>query len=138
MVQPSGNLKPITVIKYCRKGRTMKKLIIAVFTILLTFNVAAQEKPPELVLDITIPCNNNGPKFIEDVTKFYQELPFAQGMFTIKPVLGPGFVSSQLYMYVSEDWKTFSIFSVTNVEGSLVACVLAGGENLKPYRTKEN
>ena len=33
MVQPSGNLKPTTVIKYCRKGRTMKKLIIAVFTI---------------------------------------------------------------------------------------------------------
>jgi hypothetical protein len=116
----------------------MKKLIIAVFTILLTFNVAAQEKSPELVLDITIPCSNNGPKFIEDVTTAYRELPFAQGMFTIKPVRGPNFVTSQLYMYVSKDWKTFSIFSMTNVEGQPVACVLVGGKQLKPYRPKEN
>ncbi len=116
----------------------MKKFIIAVFAILIAFNSSAQEKPPELVLDITIPCNNNGPKFIQDLTTAYQELPFAEGNFTIKPVRGPNFVLSRFYMYVSADMKTFSIFSLTDVEGSLVACVLAGGENLKPYRTKEN
>jgi hypothetical protein len=116
----------------------MKKFIIALFATLIAFNASAEEKPPELVLDITIPCGNNGPKFMLDLTTAYQELPFAQGMFTIKPVRGPGFVASQLYMYVSEDRKTFSIFSLTNVEGSLVACLLAGGENLKPYRPKEN
>ena len=138
MVQPSGNLKPTTVIKYCRKGRTMKKLIIAVFTILLTFNVAAQEKNSGLVLDITIPCSNKGSKFIDELTTAYKELPFAQGIFTIKPIRAPNFVSSRFYMYVSADWKTFSIFSLTDVEGQPVACILVGGENLKPYIAKEN
>jgi|TARA_B110000977_G_C10830189_1_gene397709 hypothetical protein len=124
--------------KYWLKGKVMKKFIIVLFAMLIVFNASAQEKSPELVLDITIPCSNNGPKFMYDLTTAYKELPFAQGMFTIKPVRGPNFVTSQLYMYVSKDWKTFSIFSMTNVEGQPVACVLVGGEQLKPYRPKEN
>ena len=97
-----------------------------------------QEKNSGLVLDITIPCSNNGSKFIDELTTAYKELPFAQGIFTIKPVRAPNFVSSRFYMYVSKDMKTFSIFSLTDVEGQPVACILIGGENLKPYITKEN
>ena len=116
----------------------MKKFIIALFATLIAFNASAEEKPPELVLEITIPCGNNGPKFMLDLTTAYKELPFAHGIFTIKPVRAPNFVTSQLYMYVSKDWKTFSIFSLTDVEGQPVACVLASGEQFRPYRPKEN
>jgi hypothetical protein len=116
----------------------MKKFIIAVFAMLIAFNASAQEKNSGLVLDITIPCSNNGSKFIDELTTAYKELPFAQGIFTIKPIRAPNFVSSRFYMYVSADWKTFSIFSLTDVEGQPVACILVGGENLKPYIAKEN
>ena len=113
----------------------MNRFIIALLASLIASNVSAQENPPKLLLDITIPCGNDGYKYIDDLTKDFKELPFAQGFFSIKPAIGNGFVKSKFYMYVSKDWKTFSIFSLTEVEDlSLpVACILVGGEQLKPY-----
>ena len=91
----------------------MNRFIIALLAALIASNVSAQENPPKLLLDITIPCGNDGYKYIDDLTKDFKELPFAQGFFSIKPAIGNGFVKSKFYMYVSKDWKTFSIWRVS-------------------------
>ena len=120
----------------------MKKLIIAIFTILLTFNVAAQEIPQpipkpqrtQLLLNITIPCREDGVMFISEIVEQFGEKEFASGTFKFKPIGNPDFVMSDILMYVSPDRKTFSIFSLHKVGELEVACVLAGGTNLRPFR----
>lgn len=120
----------------------MKKLIIAVFFILLTVNIQAQEIPqpipkPQrtlLLLNITIPCREDGVMFISELVNLYGEQEFASGMFKFKPIGNLNFVMSNLLMYVSPDRKTFSIFSLHKVGEYEVACVLAGGTDLKPFR----
>ena len=118
----------------------MKKLIIAVFFILLTVNIQAQEIPqpipkPQrtlLLLNITIPCREDGVMFISELVNLYGEQEFASGMFKFKPIGNLNFVMSNLLMYVSPDRKTFSIFSLHKVGENEVACVLEGGTDLKP------
>ena len=120
----------------------MSKLIIAVFFILLTVNIQAQEIPQprpkpqrtQLLLNITIPCREDGVMFISEVVNLYGEQEVALGMLKFKPNGNLNVVMSKLLMYVSPDRKTFSIFSLHKVGEYEVACVLAGGTDLKPFR----
>lgn len=119
----------------------MIKIIITLCVILFAYNAHTQEvKPPEpeprpqtqLLLNITIPCREDGVMFISELVEIYGEKEFASGTFKFKPI-GGDFVYSDLLMYVAPDKSTFSIFSMHKVGGYEVACVLAGGTNLKPF-----
>ena len=120
----------------------MYKFITTLFFILLTVNIQAQEIPQpipkpqrtQLLLNITIPCREDGVMFISEIVKQFGEKEFASGTFKFKPIGNPDFVMSDILMYVSPDRKTFSIFSLHKVGELEVACVLAGGTNLRPFR----
>jgi hypothetical protein len=119
----------------------MYKFITTLFFILLTVNIQAQEPPKprstqktQLLLNITIPCREDGIKFISELVNLYGEQEFASGTFKFKPLMKPNMVESDLLMYVAPDKSTFSIFSLHKVGELEVACVLAGGTNLRPFR----
>lgn len=115
--------------------------MITLFAVLFAFNVGAQEVPPlpeprpstQLLLNISIPCREDGVMFISELVEIYGEQEFASGTFKFKPIGSPNFVYADLLMYVSPDRKTFSIFSLHTVNNYEIACVLAGGTNLKPF-----
>ena len=120
----------------------MYKFITTLFFILLTVNIQAQEIPQpipkpqrtQLLLNITIPCREDGVMFISEIVEQFGEKEFASGTFKFKPIGSPNFVMSNILMYVSPDRKTFSIFSLHKVGEYEVACVLAGGTDLRPFR----
>ena len=120
----------------------MYKFITTLFFILLTVNIQAQEIPQpipkpqrtQLLLNITIPCREDGVMFISELVQQFGEKEFVSGTFKFKPIGSPNFVMSNILMYVSPDRKTFSIFSLHKVGNFEVACVLAGGTNLRPFR----
>jgi len=117
----------------------MKKLIIALVVSLFTFNVQAQEPPTQknqLLLNITIPCREDGIKFISELVNLYGEQEFASGTFQFKPLVSPSMIKSDLLIYVAPNKSTFSIFSLHKVGKYDVACVIAGGTDLKPFDGK--
>ena len=121
----------------------MYKFITTLFFILLTVNIQAQEPPKprstqktQLLLNITIPCREDGIKFISELVNLYGEQEFASGTFQFKPLVSPGMVKSDLLIYVAPNKSTFSIFSLHKVGKYDVACVIAGGTDLKPFDGK--
>ena len=139
-MQPSGKLKPITVIKY-HGGKNMYKFITILFTILFAFGSQAQEIPkpmpkPErtqLLLNLQVPCSDQGIEYLSDIVNKHGEQEFASGVFAIKPLMKPDMVTVDLLMYVNPKTRTFTIFSYQTVGGYNVACVIAGGTDFTPF-----
>ena len=129
--------------KYSLEETIMIKFVTTLFVILFAYNVQAQEPPKprptqktQLLLNITIPCREDGIKFISELVNLYGEQEFASGTFKFKPLMKPNMVESDLLMYVAPNKSTFSIFSLHKVGQYEVACVIAGGTYLKPFDGK--
>ena len=111
---------------------------------MFAFNAHAQEIPlpkskPEktqLLLNMTVPCREDGIAFISETVNAYGEQEFASGVASIKPLLKPNLELVDLLMYVSADKRTFSIFSLQKVGEYEVACVIVGGHTFKPFDGK--
>tara|TARA_E500000331_G_C17036847_1_gene617709 strand:+ start:81 stop:509 length:429 start_codon:yes stop_codon:yes gene_type:complete len=92
-----------------------------------------EEPPTQLLLNMTVPCSENGIEFISDTVNKYQEQEFASGEATIKPLMKPNLVPVDLLMYVSPSKRTFTIFSLQKVGEYEVACIIAGGHSFTPF-----
>ena len=96
--------------------------------------VPRPEGPPtQLLLNMTIPCSEDGVAFISETVIQYHEQEFASGVATIKPLMKPLLETVDLLMYVSPDKRTYSIFTLQQVGDYEVACVLAAGHSFKPF-----
>ncbi len=111
---------------------------------LFALQAIAQEPPPnpiprpegpptQLLLNMQIPCREDGIEFITETVNQYHEQEFASGVATIKPLLRPLLETVDLLMYVSPDKRTFSIFTLQQVGDYEVACVLAAGHSFTPF-----
>ena len=89
--------------------------------------------PSQLLLNMTIPCSEDGVAFISETVNQYHEQEFASGVATIKPLMKPLLETVDLLMYVSPDKRTYSIFTLQQVGDYEVACVLAAGHSFKPF-----
>ncbi len=111
------------------------------FAILLTFSSQAQEIPQptpkpdrtQLLLNMQVPCSQQGIKYLSDIVNKHGEQEFASGVFAIKPLMKPDMVTVDLLMYVNPKTRTFTIFSYQKVGGFNVACVIAGGTDFTPF-----
>ena len=90
----------------------------------------------QLLLNITIPCREDGVNYIREIVNYYKEEEFASGTFSFKPINLDDFQQADFLMYVSKDRKTFSIFSFQDFGDRQVACVIIGGNNLEPFDGK--
>jgi len=121
----------------------MYKFIIILFVILFAFSSQAQEvpnplprpegPPTQLLLNMTVPCREDGVAYISETVNQYQEQEFASGKATIKPLMKPNLVPVTLLMYVSPNKRTYSIFSLQQVGEYEVACILAAGHSFTPF-----
>ena len=122
----------------------MKKTILILFAIMLSFNVFAENMPQpkprpdsilptQLLLNMTIPCREDGVMYISETVQTYGEQEFASGIATIKPLTKLNLQTVDLLMYVSPDRRSFTIFTLQNVGNYEVACILAGGHTFKPF-----
>ena len=125
---------------FFKAGLVYPALLVAMLIALYVVPAVAEDTPyPEprpatqLLLNITIPCREDGVIFLSELMEIYGEQEFASGTFKFKPIGSPNFVYADLLMYVSPDRKTFSIFSLHTVGNYEIACVLAGGNDLKPF-----
>jgi len=119
------------------------KYVIIVILGLIAFTTHAQEvpnpvprpegPPTQLLLNMTIPCSEDGVAFISETVNQYHEQEFASGVATIKPLMKPLLETVDLLMYVSPDKRTYSIFTLQKVGEYEVACVLAAGHSFKPF-----
>jgi len=121
----------------------MRKLLSILFVILFVTIASAEPVPSpkprpktQLLLNITIPCREDGVDYISEITNYYKEEEFASGTFTFKPINLDGFQEADFLMYVSKDRKTFSIFSFQDFGDRQVACVIIGGNDLEPFDGK--
>ena len=89
--------------------------------------------PSQLLLNMTVPCREDGIAFISETVNQYQEQEFASGEATIKPLMKPNLVGIDLLMYVSPMKRTFTIFSLQQVGEYEVACILAAGHSFTPF-----
>ena len=89
--------------------------------------------PSQLLLNMTIPCREDGIAFISETVNQYQEQEFASGEATIKPLMKPNLIGVDLLMYVSPSKRTFTIFSLQKVGEYEVACIIAGGHSFTPF-----
>lgn len=121
-------------------GKTMKHLIILVL-LLTAFNTHAQEIPKptpkpdrtQLLLNMQIPCSEQGIDYLSDIVNKHGEQEFASGVVAIKPLMQPDMVTVDLLMYVNPKTSTFTIFSYQKVGEYNVACVIAGGTDFTPF-----
>lgn len=90
----------------------------------------------QLLLNITVPCREDGVNYISEIVNYYKEEEFASGNFSFKPINLDDFQEADFLMYVSKDRKTFSIFSFQDFGDRQVACVIIGGNNLEPFDGK--
>ena len=90
----------------------------------------------QLLLNITVPCREDGVNYISEIVNYYKEEEFASGTFSFKPINLADFQEADFLMYVSKDRKTFSIFSFQDFGDRQVACVIIGGNNLEPFDGK--
>ena len=90
-------------------------------------------QPTQLLLNMTVPCSEQGVRFISETVTQYGEQEFASGTASIKPLMKPELEIVDLLMYVNPVERTFSIFSLQQVGEYEVACVLAAGHSFKPF-----
>lgn len=122
----------------------MKKLLSILFAVLCINTARAEEHVPvpkprpatQLLLNITIPCREDGVNYISEIVNYYKEEEFASGTFSFKPINLDDFQQADFLMYVSKDRKTFSIFSFQDFGDRQVACVIIGGNDLEPFDGK--
>ncbi len=124
------------------KGNLMRYLLIVVCS-LFAFKLYAQDvpnpiprpqgPPTQLLLNMQIPCREDGIEFISETVSQYHEQEFASGVATIKPLMKPLLETVDLLMYVSPDKRTYSIFTLQQVGEYEVACVLAAGHSFTPF-----
>jgi hypothetical protein len=121
----------------------MRKLLTILFVVLFATTASAESVPPpkprpatQLLLNITIPCREDGVNYISEIVNYYKEEEFASGTFSFKPINLDDFQQADFLMYVSKDRKTFSIFSFQDFGDKQVACVIIGGNNLEPFDGK--
>lgn len=119
------------------------KYIITIWLCLFALTAHAQEvpnplprpegEPTQLLLNMTVPCREDGVAYISETVNQYQEQEFASGEATIKPLMKPNLVPVTLLMYVSPNKRTYSIFSLQQVGEYEVACILAAGHSFTPF-----
>jgi hypothetical protein len=122
----------------------MRKLLAILFVILFVSNANADKNVPspkprpatQLLLNITVPCREDGVEYISEIVNYYKEEEFASGTFSFKPINLDDFQEADFLMYVSKDRKTFSIFSFQDFGDRQVACVIIGGNDLEPFDGK--
>lgn len=122
----------------------MRKMLSILFLILFISTASADKTVPspkprpatQLLLNITIPCREDGVNYISEIVNYYKEEEFASGTFSFKPINLDDFQQADFLMYVSKDRKTFSIFSFQDFGDRQVACVIIGGNNLEPFDGK--
>ncbi len=122
----------------------MRKILSILFLILFISTASAEKYVPspkprpatQLLLNITVPCREDGVNYISEIVNYYKEEEFASGNFSFKPINLDGFQQADFLMYVSKDRKTFSIFSFQDFGDRQVACVIIGGNNLEPFDGK--
>jgi hypothetical protein len=90
-------------------------------------------RPTQLLLNMTVPCSEQGVQFISETVTKYGEQEFASGTASIKPLMKPELEIVDLLMYVNPVERTFSIFSLQQVGEYEIACVLAAGHSFKPF-----
>ena len=122
----------------------MRKILSILFLILFISTASAEKYVPspkprpatQLLLNITVPCREDGVNYISEIVNYYKEEEFASGNFSFKPINLDDFQEADFLMYVSKDRKTFSIFSFQDFGDRQVACVIIGGNNLEPFGGK--
>jgi len=122
----------------------MRKILSILFLILFISTASAEKYVPspkprpatQLLLNITVPCREDGVNYISEIVNYYKEEEFASGNFSFKPINLDDFQEADFLMYVSKDRKTFSIFSFQDFGDRQVACVIIGGNNLEPFDGK--
>jgi len=122
----------------------MRKILSILFLILFISTASADKTVPSpkprpatrLLLNITVPCREDGVNYISEIVNYYKEEEFASGNFSFKPINLDDFQEADFLMYVSKDRKTFSIFSFQDFGDRQVACVIIGGNNLEPFDGK--
>jgi hypothetical protein len=122
----------------------MKKILSILFLTLFISTASAEKYVPspkprpatQLLLNITVPCREDGVEYISEIVNYYKEEEFASGTFSFKPINLADFQEADFLMYVSKDRKTFSIFSFQDFGDRQVACVIIGGNNLEPFDGK--
>ena len=92
-----------------------------------------QGPPTQLLLNMTVPCSDQGVKYISKTVIEYGEQEFASGTASIKPLMKPNLEIVDLLMYVNPEKRTFSIFSLQKIDDYEVACILAAGIEFKPF-----
>lgn len=119
---------------------TVMKYIITVVCCLFAFTIQAQTPPPkdgpktQLLLNMQVPCSENGVQYLSDTVNKHGEQEFASGVFKIKPMTKPNMVTVDLLMYVNPKTRSFTIFSYQTVGDYNVACIIAGGTDFTPFK----
>jgi len=115
------------------------KYIITLLCSLFAFSTQAQTPPPkdgpatQLLLNMQVPCSEQGIKFLSQTVNKHGEQEFASGVFQIKPLGKPNVVTVDLLMYVNPQTRSFTIFSFQKVGEYNVACIIAGGKDFTPF-----
>ena len=121
------------------KGTIMKYITIILCS-LFAFTTQAQTPPPtdgkptQLLLNMQVPCREDGIRYLSDVVNKHGEQEFASGVFKIKPMTKPDMVTVDLLMYVNPKTRSFTIFSYQTVGDYNVACIIAGGTDFTPFK----
>ena len=115
------------------------KLLIALVLLLKAFNTQAQTPPlkdgtkTQLLLNMTVPCREDGVNYITDTVDEYNEQEFASGVISINPMGATTPITVDLLMYVNPKTRSFTLFTLQPVGEYEVACVVAGGIKFTPF-----
>lgn len=115
------------------------KLLIALVLLLVAFNTQAQTPPlkdgtkTQLLLNMTVPCREDGVNYITDTVDEYNEQEFASGVISINPMGATTPITVDLLMYVNPKTRSFTLFTLQPVGEYEVACVVAGGIKFTPF-----
>ena len=118
----------------------MKNIILILCATILSFAVSAQEmplpkpRPPtQQLLNMSIPCREDGVRYISEIVNEYNEQEFASGVISIKPVGQMAPVTVDLLMYVNPKTRSFTMFTLQPIGKYQIACLVGGGINFTPF-----
>ena len=88
----------------------MRKFLSILFLTLFISTASAEKYVPspkprpatQLLLNITVPCSEQGIDYLSDIVNQHGEQEFASGVFAIKPLMKPDMVTVDLLMYVNQ------------------------------------
>ena len=115
------------------------KYILALCCSLFLYTAQAQTPPlkdgtkTQLLLNMTVPCREDGVNYITDTVDEYNEQEFASGVISINPMGATTPITVDLLMYVNPKTRTFTLFTLQPVGEYEVACVVAGGIKFTPF-----